>query len=392
MPRCLRVMLSLVLALLTTPALAQQTASPPTPVPAPSAAPGPKHVEFVKVFDEWKGLLQKLRDLRDEYQKARSARKTEIAQQYEKLIRQGEAMQTKVLDAALAAFNEAPHAEANKAVIRFLGSVLVTEVQADQYEDVLRLAKPLIDQGIPTENKNFEMAYSWAGDAAFAVGEWDLAEKYLKKAFELQKTGEHDANYLSLLPFYRQAWPKEQQIRAAEAKANDLPRVLLKTNKGDIILELFENEAPNAVANFISLVEKGFYNGLTFHRVLAAFMAQGGCPKGDGTGHPGYSIACECYRSDHRLHFRGSLSMAHAGRDTGGSQFFLTFVPTPHLDGKHTAFGRVVEGMEVLGKIQRRNPEDPDALDPDRILEAKVLRKRDHPYVPKTLPARNSGS
>ncbi|NLX94993.1 MAG: peptidylprolyl isomerase [Rhodopirellula sp.] len=162
-----------------------------------------------------------------------------------------------------------------------------------------------------------------------------------------------------------------------------MPRVLLKTSKGDIVVELFENEAPNAVANFISLVEKGFYNGLTFHRVLPAFMAQGGCPIGNGSGGPGYQIPCECYQPNHRLHFRGTLSMAHAGRDTGGSQFFLTFVPTTHLDGKHTAFGRVIEGMGVLGEIQRHDPEDPNSPDPDKILEAKVVRKREHQYEVK---------
>ncbi|MBU4272461.1 MAG: peptidylprolyl isomerase [Planctomycetes bacterium] len=165
-----------------------------------------------------------------------------------------------------------------------------------------------------------------------------------------------------------------------------MPRVLLKTSKGDILIELFENEAPNAAANFISLVENGFYDGLTFHRVLPGFMAQGGDPRGNGSGGPGYSIACECYKPNHRLHFRGSLSMAHAGRDTGGSQFFLTFVPAPQLDGKHTVFGRVIGEMDVLSNIQRRNPDDKEAPPPDKIIEAKVIRKRPHEYKPEKMP------
>ncbi len=94
------------------------------------------------------------------------------------------------------------------------------------------------------------------------------------------------------------------------------------------------------MGNFISLVDSGFYDGLTFHRVLKGFMAQGGCPKGDGTGDPGYSIYCEVNQENARKHFRGSLSMANAGKDTGGSQFFLTFLPTPNLNGKHTVFRR----------------------------------------------------
>jgi len=137
------------------------------------------------------------------------------------------------------------------------------------------------------------------------------------------------------------------------------------------------------VANFISLVEKGFYNGTPFHRVLPQFMAQGGDPTGTGGGGPGYTIPCECHQPNARVHFRGSLSMAHAGRDTGGSQFFLTFRPTHHLDGQHTVFGRVIKGFDVLAKLQRRDPERPEGPEPDKIVEAKVLRKRNHPYEPK---------
>jgi cyclophilin family peptidyl-prolyl cis-trans isomerase len=187
------------------------------------------------------------------------------------------------------------------------------------------------------------------------------------------------------------AWEKEKKIRDAEAKANDLPRVLLKTSAGEIEVELFENEAPNSVLNFITLVDKKFYDGLRFHRVLPAFMAQGGDPKGDGSGGPGYTIPGEFDRPDHRLHFRGCLSMARASEpDSGGSQFFLTFVPLSHLDGKYTVFGRVVRGMDVLAKIKRRNPSDAtddptDKAKVDRIIEAKVIRRRPHPYDAKDL-------
>ncbi|MCY2990799.1 MAG: peptidylprolyl isomerase [Planctomycetota bacterium] len=175
-------------------------------------------------------------------------------------------------------------------------------------------------------------------------------------------------------------------MRKQEAEKDDLPRVTLTTNKGDIVVELFENEAPGAVGNFISLVEKGFYNGTVFHRVLPGFMAQGGDPKGDGTGGPGYNIKCECQQENFRKHFRGSLSMAHAGKDTGGSQFFLTFVATANLNGKHTVFGRVVKGLDVLAKLQRIDPEAKSAKPaPDKIIEAKVLRKRDHQYQPNKV-------
>ena len=167
--------------------------------------------------------------------------------------------------------------------------------------------------------------------------------------------------------------------------AEELPQVLMKTSKGDVLIELYEDEAPNTVANFVSLVEKGFYNGIIFHRVIDGFMAQGGDPKGEGTGGPGYAIPCECYQPNARKHQRGSLSMAHAGKDTGGSQFFLTFVPTAHLDGKHTVFGPVIQGMENVDKLTRRDPRV--GGEADKIIEAKVVRKRNHEYKPQTLPS-----
>jgi cyclophilin family peptidyl-prolyl cis-trans isomerase len=170
----------------------------------------------------------------------------------------------------------------------------------------------------------------------------------------------------------------------AQSNEDDLPQVLLKTSKGDVVIELYEDEAPNTVANFVSLVEDKFYDGLTFHRVIEGFMAQGGCPKGTGSGGPGYAIACECNQKNARKHGRGSLSMAHAGKDTGGSQFFITFDATPHLDGKHTVFGKVIKGMDVVDKFSRTD----SGGKPDKILEAKILNKRDHEYKPKTLPSR----
>ncbi|MBS0262206.1 MAG: peptidylprolyl isomerase [Planctomycetes bacterium] len=154
-----------------------------------------------------------------------------------------------------------------------------------------------------------------------------------------------------------------------------LPQVLLKTSKGDILLELYEDEAPNTVANFVSLVEDKFYDGLKFHRVIAGFMAQGGDPTGTGGGGPGYKIKCECTRKDHHKHDRGVISMAHAGPNTGGSQFFITFEKTPHLDGRHTVFGHVIKGMEAVDKLKNG----------DVIEKAVVKVKRDHKYKPEVI-------
>ncbi|QQK80917.1 peptidylprolyl isomerase [Salicibibacter cibi] len=117
-------------------------------------------------------------------------------------------------------------------------------------------------------------------------------------------------------------------------------------NGEKLTFELYPEEAPNTVANFEKLANEGFYNDLTFHRVIPGFVSQGGCPKGDGTGSAGYTIACETEGNPHK-HEVGSLSMAHAGKDTGSSQFFIVHEPQPHLDGVHTVFGKVTENAAL---------------------------------------------
>lgn len=128
----------------------------------------------------------------------------------------------------------------------------------------------------------------------------------------------------------------------------------IHTVKGVMKVNFYENDAPNTVANFIKLSKEGFYDGLTFHRVIPNFVIQGGCPYGTGVGGPGYSIKCET-SGGNQYHDRGVLSMAHAGKDTGGSQFFICHsrTNTSHLDRKHTCFGKVYEGLEVIDAIRQ---------------------------------------
>ena len=137
----------------------------------------------------------------------------------------------------------------------------------------------------------------------------------------------------------------------------------ISTEKGDMQVEFYEKDAPGTVENFIKLAKSGFYDGLTFHRVINDFVIQGGCPNGTGAGGPGYTIPCEL-DGENQYHDRGVLSMAHAGRNTGGSQFFICHSRknTSHLDRQHTCFGKVVEGLEVI-----------DAIRPgDKILKIEV--------------------
>jgi cyclophilin family peptidyl-prolyl cis-trans isomerase len=136
-----------------------------------------------------------------------------------------------------------------------------------------------------------------------------------------------------------------------------------KTERGDIVVELYADRAPLTVENFVNLARSGFYDGTTFHRVIAGFMAQGGDPTGTGRGGPGYQFGDE-FHPELRHDGPGVLSMANAGPGTNGSQFFITYGPTPHLDDRHSVFGRVTEGMDVLNSIRERDPgRDPEPGD-----------------------------
>ncbi|QOY54040.1 peptidylprolyl isomerase [Candidatus Sulfurimonas marisnigri] len=162
------------------------------------------------------------------------------------------------------------------------------------------------------------------------------------------------------------------ELKTYELSADELSKLQwakVSTSKGDIWIKLFPEEAPNTVANFAHLANTGFYNDLNFHRVIPGFMAQGGCPTGTGTGGPDWAIPCETAQNV-SIHTRGTLSMAHAGPNTGGSQFFITFVPTPHLDGVHTVFGAIekddADSFAVLDSVAGQ-----DAINSIEVLETR---------------------
>ena len=145
----------------------------------------------------------------------------------------------------------------------------------------------------------------------------------------------------------------------------------INTSKGTIVLELFAKEAPNTVNNFVFLARDGYYDNTTFHRVLPGFMAQGGDPTGTGAGGPGYQFGDE-FSPDRRHDGPGVLSMANAGPGTNGSQFFITYVATPHLDDRHSVFGRVIEGMEVVNSLTSRDPSQNTTAPGDTLLTIEI--------------------
>lgn len=373
---------------------AEEPAAEAVATPSPAAAAARQ--AFDAVLKQWQDVTsQQIPQVQKQREAAASADRKKFDEQIAALYKQADELIVKMSEAGLAVYKLAPDSYQD------LNDTLVVIAQfhlnggpngdnGDQYEKALKLISGLLDAGAGAK---YPELYFWGGLAAYNSNNFELAEKYFADS---SKAGggvgrlspglvQSALQAQGSLATMKKAWEKESAIRDAEAKADDLPRVKLTTTKGDVVIELFENEAPQAVANFLSLVKSGFYDGVTFHRVLSGFMAQGGDPDGNGYGGPGYNIKCECYQPNYRHHFRGSLSMAKAPqRDTGGSQFFLTFVPTTQLNGKHTVFGRVVEGMENASSIKRGEP----VRNPDKIIKAEVLRDRGHDYKFDKLPGR----
>lgn len=356
--------------------------------PPAKAEPAPAAAAAADPLKEWAGLVAKreeiikqAKDLQAQMKGADKAQQAALGEKINGLIMkyQTELHPQFVALAPQVAEKDPKNAEAGELA-------LAVAFGSNDYPKLIKMTESMLKQQPPNP-----LAVNLAALAYYARMDFPKAKELFDQASKLdpQMFRGLSEPFAKAVPDYIQYWKDEQAIREKEAKANDLPRVLITTSKGDIELELFENEAPNTVANFINLIEKGFYDGIKFHRVEPNFVIQGGDPnskdadpRNDGLGGPGYRIACESYQPNARKHFQGSLSMAKkAQKDTGGSQFFITHLPTPHLNSTegghhHTVFGRVTKGLDVVMSIKKG----------DTIKVAKVERKRDHKYEPKTLP------
>lgn len=357
-----------------------------TPKAEASNDPEAAAAKFDEAMAQWKEMLAKLRDLRTEWASTRPKERAPLEEQYQELVEEAEAFETKMIAAAEAAVatDSSKKSEAGK----FLAEQLKYDADRDDYEAALPIARVLIEHDY--ENPRI---YNYGGLAAACTNDFDLAERWLKEGDRHSVLDVEAKQILAHIDEFKDLWQREHELREAEAKSDDLPRVLIKTNKGELVVELFENEAPNTVASFLTLAEKGFFDGTDFHRVIPHFMAQGG-NSNDGRGGPGYTIPDEQKLPNHRNHFRGSLSMANTGLpNSGGSQFFLMFRPADHLNGRHAVFGRVIDGLDVLAKIQRthamnaQGKDEPTGEKPDKLVSAKVLRKRPHEYKVKKIGA-----
>lgn len=385
---------------------AETHAQAPATNSAPNSTATAAKTRFDQLQNQWRDLYVQLAKKSRE-KGSGSKGHSKLDHEIDALSEQIEGMVDKIVESGLAVHRAGitDDAMVNSTLTSIAGFYVTGDANGDggdQYEKALPVIQQMLSAGLGEQSKEL---WLWGGVAAFNLNDFSLAEEYFNQAKArgllgasppgqgrgdpLNRVWQLARKQVQDLAATRQAWQLEQAIRAKEATADNLPRVRFHTSRGNVVIELFEDHAPQAVANFITLVKSGFYDGVVFHRVLPAFMAQGGDPTGTGSGGPGYNIRCECYGPNIRKHFRGSMSMAHAGRNTGGSQFFLTFVPTSYLDGRHTVFGRVVEGMDAASALRRRDPSSPGPKPtPDKIIKAVVLRDRGHGYEFEKLPGR----
>ena len=275
---------------------------------------------------------------------------------------------------ALAAVPNLPEAAWATAVLDIAAYSEGTETTPSDYPAALaRIAEEAKKRGGPS------VALEAAeGVLRYRLGEFPAAIKLLDPIVAHYPVDDELASKLTFARKYGELFAQELGLREADAKKGDLPRAKIVTSKGPVVVELFEDDCPNSVANFLWLAKHRFYDGLRFHRVLPYFMVQGGdpySPSGDprlGSGGPGYAIKTEASR---RRPFRGMLAMANAGKDTEGSQFFVTTGTSAHLEGSFSIFGRVLEGQDVVDRIVRG----------DRIETVEIVRSREHEYRPATV-------
>jgi peptidylprolyl isomerase len=280
-------------------------------------------------------------------------------------------------------FSYSPDEEA----AQYIATVVEHRGQRDLYD--IRTAEggaKLIDVGV-----KYVYLFQAAARSAVVSGEFQLANK-LYQALDDEQKEDVDRVLASQLEQLEADYLAEQEIRKREADEDRLPRIRLRTTRGDAVLELFIDNAPSTVSHFITLVEDGFYDGLDFHQVIDHLLALTGDPAGDGTGSSGQMLVDEHTRPDARNAFRGSLVMAKRpigpgqfAPNTASSQFAILFLPLTQVTDQQTVFGRVIEGMDVISSLRRIDPskekkKDEIQIPPDRILSAEVIRR------PQELP------
>ena len=314
--------------------------------------------------------------------------KKNITDQWQAAVHQGQIAKEEWLKVAAETFNSDP--EKYSQIGDTLCSMMLSDVELDRLDGWLEAAKAVVN------SKKFESEEVLLGACliAYSNADFEFTEECLKRSEAIPSGSDKKPRFINDVNRAREKWEREVEIRKKEAEKNDNPRVEFLTTKGRMVLELYEDSAPESVKSFIYLVERGFYDRKSFFRVEKHLVAQTGCEQGDGTGDAGYRIVRESELPGHRDHFRGSVAIA-LGTDksgnimpeTGSSQIYFCFLPMSQLDGSYTVFGRVIEGQETMNHLRLLNLADPEQKKagkaPDFVVSAKVLRKRSTEYKPQ---------
>ncbi|MDO4570687.1 MAG: peptidylprolyl isomerase [Planctomycetia bacterium] len=367
-------------------------ASPTVPTSPAATAPSatPKLDVFRKALDAYNKAMTRAGEMQRQYVALSTTeeQKEEIGEKLEKYSEYVSKLHPKLMELAEAAWLEKPSTDPD--LLAYVVQALDIRMVTEEYEEANAIMRGLIQQRIP---QHLPELYEVAGEICFMLNQFEQAGKFYALAEKEGVLTDRGALFQKNVTYYRIGWAKEATLRKQEAEADDLPRVLLQTTKGNIVFELYENQAPNTVANFLTLVRRKYYDGLYFDPVLAGMFAVSGYSLETEDGTPGHRIKDEFDARSARRHYRGTISMMRTGPNTASSSFFIAFAPMKEFDGQCVVFGRVIKGMEVLAKLQRMDPENPDPMaEADMIVEAKILRKREHSYRPKIIkPGEEAG-
>lgn len=350
--------------------------------------------ELERRFEEFRDLLKQTSQARANYFQQDRGQSVKNRQDYENHYRQARDHKDLLEKLLIEKFEATP--QPDDTLYRMVKSIAEDYFRAERMYACFALTEKLLR--VRPDDDQVRILH---GGSAIVSNQIEVAKDFRQSWGFLIKELPKEIRYLyDDLDLIIGPYEREMQIRAAEAKADDLPRVLISTSRGDITVELFENEAPHTVGNFVKLVETGYYNrGLDFHRVIPGFVAQGAQ---DPTGLPNYTIYDEFGSDNDRPHLAYVLAMANADRpNSAAAEFYFTLRPVMDLNRRYAVFGRVIEGFDVVERITKtydREDKPKPGVVPDKILAAKVLRKRDHEYLPKIFqyfkltPQTQSGS
>ncbi|MEM7479431.1 MAG: peptidylprolyl isomerase [Planctomycetota bacterium] len=342
----------------------------------------PETEEFKQAVENLRGVMKEMQEVAVRFNTGEREEGDKWRAAWNEIYPRADKAFYEMLLAAAKEFAEAPAQKASTA--NWLFRICSEEVEADRFEGILPVLEILVK-----DRPEFNEAQRLLGITCFALAEYERGKESIDFLAKQLETPEQMAFIRDNLDDLIAQREREYAKRKKDADPNNpVPRVLIRTTKGDIEVELFENEAPETVGNFISLVESGEYDHKPFGTGMKHFLVQGG---GDDFGEPPYTIVSERSKPEARDFYRGTLGMALSGvppkANSAYAQFFFALMPNPELNKNYTAFGRVVKGLEVMSALTKIDPtkekkEDEVKEEPDEIIEMTILRKRDHEYKP----------